>query len=443
MPTIDNAISTPPLNSVSATDRPLRIAIVHTADQGGGAEASTLLLHQALGELGHSSRLFVGAKRGNDPNVYEISRYRPFPGVLRLVKWIEQRFGWQYIYQPWFHKLPHLIGDVDVVHYHSLWQGEQGFADVAALPVLTRRYPSLMTLRDWWMFTGHCAHPAIDCERWKIGCGRCPALHLAPAIKADGTRFNYRRKERAIQKSVLRVTTVSDWLASEVRQSSIFAGKTIHTVHNGIDERAFYPRDRAAMRQKHGLPHEAFIVMIAGQSVEGTTGLAKGAGEYVLEALSASGVNPFLLAVGKSSERIVQQWNGMGAAFPFQTDPQRLAELYSAADIVVAASIWETFGRVPAEAQMCGIPVAAFATGGIPEIVSHQETGLIAERLNSAALGASIRKLEASPEWRQDMGIVAALRAKSYFSNVAIAQQFVAHYRAEIALRNSSSGGKN
>lgn len=416
--------------------RPLRIALVHTADAGGGAEASTYLLMQALRELGHDCQMYVGAKRGNDPHVHVIERTRQFPGLLRAVKWIEDRFGWQYMYQPWFRRLDQLIGDVDVVHYHSLWYGRQGFADITALPRLTRKYPSLMTLRDWWMFTGHCAHPALDCERWKSSCGSCPDLNLAPAISADGTSYNFRRKQNAIQRSQLRVTTVSHWLANEVGQSPIFSGKQIHTVHNGIEERHFYPRDRAEMRSKLGLPANAFIVMIAGQSVEGTHGLKKGAGEYVLEALSMSGVDPFLLAVGKSAEKIVGLWSGAGRAAQFQSNPSSLAEYYCAADIVVAASLWETFGRVPAEAQMCGIPVAAFTTGGIPEIVEHELTGLIVERLNSQALGSAIRQLHDHPQQRIAMGQVAAQRAVEKFSNMAIARQFVEHYRAEIAARS-------
>ncbi|MCA9081265.1 MAG: glycosyltransferase [Planctomycetaceae bacterium] len=426
-----------------SSERPLRVAIVHTADQGGGAEASTYLLHQALRDLGHDSHMYVGAKRSDDPHVHELVRQRPFPGVLRAVKWIEGRTGWQYLYQPWFRKLDRQIGDVDVVHFHSLWYGRQGFADVAALPRLTRKYPSLMTLRDWWMFTGHCAHPAVDCERWKHGCGKCPDLNLAPAINVDGTRFNFRRKHRAIQQSNLRVTTVSRWLASEVQLSPIFAGKKIHAVHNGIDEQIFQPQDRKQARQSLGLPNDAFIVLIAGQSVEGTAGLKKGAGEYVIEALHASGVSPYLLAVGKSSQRILSLWGGSGTAIPFQSDPAELARYYCAADVVVAASLWETFGRVPAEAQMCGIPVAAFATGGIPEIVQHEQTGLIVERLNSAALGQAIRQLHDAPVHRNGMGQRAAEYAREHFSNRAIAQTYIQHYRDEIAHRTGRQGQYN
>jgi glycosyltransferase involved in cell wall biosynthesis len=50
---------------------------------------------------------------------------------------------------------------------------------------------------------------------------------------------------------------------------------------------------------------------------------------------------------------------------------------YSAGDIFAFPGIRESLGMVYMEAQSCGLPVVAFATGGIPEIVKNQETGFL------------------------------------------------------------------
>ncbi len=179
-----------------AAARPLRIAIVHAADQGGGAERCVLTLHKSLLELGHESRLWVGAKYTNEAQVYEIGRERPIPGVLRISRWLENRIGWQNLYAPWFRNLHKKLGpDVDVVHVHSLWNSRSGFADLTGVVRLARRYPMVMTLHDAWMLTGHCAC-FFNCERWKIGCGSCPDLTIPPAVQCDTTHFNWRRKRR-------------------------------------------------------------------------------------------------------------------------------------------------------------------------------------------------------------------------------------------------------
>lgn len=427
-------------SGIAGRDRPLSVALVNAADRGGGAEASTLSLHRALRKLGHESNLYVGTKLTDEEHIHEIQRFRCFPGVLRTARLLEDRLGWQYLYHPWFRKLDRLLGTgTDVVHYQTLWSGRFGYADVGALPRLSRLYPTLMTLRDMWMLTGHCGCPATDCERWKIGCGHCPDLGIGPPIRRDGTRFNWNRKRRAIQNSSLRVTTVSNWLAGQVRESPIFVGKEVRTVYNGIESEYFHPKSRSEMRARLGLPQSAFIVMLAGQSVEGTPARGPGARGYALEALAASGVDPFVLAVGRSSGEVMESWKQNGIAIPYQDDPAVLAEYYAAADVTLVASLWETFGRVPAEAQMCGIPVVAFATGGIPEIVLHEESGLVVERLNSVALGAALRKLHDHPELRNRMGEAAALRAAEKFSNMAIAQAYVEHYQDVIAERSAAN----
>ncbi len=420
--------------------RPLRIAMVHTADRGGGAEASTLSLHLALRQLGHESFLYVGTKYTDAPHVYEIPRHRCFPGLLRTTHFLEDRFGWQYLYHPWFRKLDRLFPTtIDVIHFQSLWGGRLGFADVGGLPGLTRRYPSLMTLRDLWMVTGHCAYPAVGCNRWKTGCGQCPDLNLAPAIHHDGTARNWRRKRTAIQSSPLRVTTVSNWLGEVVQSSPIFAGKAVHTVYNGIDETAFFPRDQAAVRATLGLPADAMIVMLAGQSVEGTSSQGNGAAAYALQALKSSERKIFLLAVGKSSSNVLQQWGREGIAVAFQSDPRQLAEYYCAADVVLVASLWETFGRIPAEAQMCGVPVAAFATGGIPEVLADGVTGILAPCPDAGALGRALQTLIDLPELRAEFGRAAAPRAKQLFSNKRVAKTYLKHYEEIIAERQTTA----
>ena len=163
------------------------------------------------------------------------------------------------------------------------------------------------------------------------------------------------------------------------------------------------------MRHKLGLPSESFIVLLAGQSVEGTS-RGGGAVDYALEALNASGIDPFVLAIGRSSARVLERWGGKGVAVPYQEDPSALAEYYAAGDVTLVASLWETFGRIAAESQMCGVPVVGFATGGIPEIVLHEQTGLIVERLNASALGAALRTLHDCPDLRLRLQMLLARR---------------------------------
>lgn len=67
-----------------------------------------------------------------------------------------------------------------------------------------------------------------------------------------------------------------------------------------------------------------------------------------------------------------------------------LPEIYAAADLFVWPAINEAFGMVLLEAQACGCPVIAGASGGVPAIVVDGETGWLSPPGDTAALAADI-----------------------------------------------------
>jgi colanic acid/amylovoran biosynthesis glycosyltransferase len=66
------------------------------------------------------------------------------------------------------------------------------------------------------------------------------------------------------------------------------------------------------------------------------------------------------------------------------------SRVFSVPSVVTASGESEGFGMVFAEAQAMGLPVASFASGGIPEAVSHGETGLLAPERDWRALAGNI-----------------------------------------------------
>jgi glycosyltransferase involved in cell wall biosynthesis len=86
---------------------------------------------------------------------------------------------------------------------------------------------------------------------------------------------------------------------------------------------------------------------------------------------------------------------------------QQLADVYDAADLVVAPSRAESYGMVVAEALARGIPVVAARVGGIPEAIAGSKAGILTPSDDPGALRAVLR------QWREDPGWRAALKAEA------------------------------
>jgi D-inositol-3-phosphate glycosyltransferase len=97
--------------------------------------------------------------------------------------------------------------------------------------------------------------------------------------------------------------------------------------------------------------------------------------------------------------------------------PQGQAELphyYSAAQMVVMPSHYETFGMVALEAMACGTPVVASNVGGLSFIVEHGKTGLLVPYKNPRLLAEALLALLERPELRRQMGRNGTLVARRY-----------------------------
>ena len=70
-----------------------------------------------------------------------------------------------------------------------------------------------------------------------------------------------------------------------------------------------------------------------------------------------------------------------------------IAALYAASDLCVWPAVNEAYGMAMLEAQAAGLPVVSCATRGVPDVVEHGRTGLLAPQGDEAALAGLVREL--------------------------------------------------
>jgi len=105
------------------------------------------------------------------------------------------------------------------------------------------------------------------------------------------------------------------------------------------------------------------------------------------------------------------------------------ALLNSVTMVLMPSRQLEGFGLVALEAALMARPVVATRVGGLPEVVLHEQTGLLVEPEDGTALAAAIAWLFAHPERATQMGQAARRRAQEVFSWERCVDAYDALYR--------------
>jgi glycosyltransferase involved in cell wall biosynthesis len=105
--------------------------------------------------------------------------------------------------------------------------------------------------------------------------------------------------------------------------------------------------------------------------------------------------------------------------------------LLERAAVVVAPSDREGFGLAAAEAMAFGRPVVAAAGGGLLELISDGETGLLVPPRDPEALRTAVERLLADPELRERLGQAARARARERFGWDAVIERTLEVYRRQ------------
>jgi glycosyltransferase involved in cell wall biosynthesis len=92
---------------------------------------------------------------------------------------------------------------------------------------------------------------------------------------------------------------------------------------------------------------------------------------------------------------------------------EEMYRFYSAGDLFVFPGIRESLGMVYLEAQSCGLPVVAFADGGVPEVVEDEVSGFLVHPFDLRGFNQAIARLMNDSGMRRQMGKAASSYVRS------------------------------
>jgi colanic acid/amylovoran biosynthesis glycosyltransferase len=227
--------------------------------------------------------------------------------------------------------------------------------------------------------------------------------------------YDYRRYLRwrpTIQKETAHFVAVSEFVRERLIEQG-FPPEKISVHYVGVDTGFFAP-DLSVSR----LP----MVLFAGRLVD-----SKGCG-YLIQAMAlvqreipdasliVMGDGPLRDELEQMASACLRNCRFLGARPQSEVRHwMNVAKVFSVPSFTTQRGTSEAFGLVFAEAQAMGLPVASFATGGIPEAVAHEVTGLLAEERDVEGLANNISRLLKDDSLWAQFSAAAMQRARASF----------------------------
>ena len=280
----------------------------------------------------------------------------------------------------------------DLIWFHNIAGGGKWGWSEDMISIARQHAPVLWTLHDMWALGDSRESywqedSVVESGKWK-GAGKS-------------------RVERVCGKPgkyPVALTAPSQWLTDLAKE---WTGMDCVFLPNPIDLEIYSPGNRIEARRRWGLPEEGLVVLAGADSLKDRR---KGF-DLLREAWKSSSFPDATLALfGRHGEsRPGEQYLGN-----LKSDKDLVAA-YRAADLYVHPARMENAPCTIQESLACGTPVVAFAVGGIPEMIRPDETGFLAESVNSTSLATTLEKALKNPQRLAQMASACRKHAEKDF----------------------------
>lgn len=204
----------------------------------------------------------------------------------------------------------------------------------------------------------------------------------------------------------------------EERCGGAVKGK-VHIIPNGVDTNRF---SAPVERPPHDIPR--IVVVGRLEPVKGH--------ELLIEALPLVTQPYQLQIIGEGTQRALLQAmveeNNLQKQVRFEGFHSDVERFYSEADVAVMPSRWEGLSLSAIEAQVSGCAVLASDVDGLREVVQHNQTGLLVDIEDSAAVAKQLDRLLAEPPLRKRLATAGQQHAVEHYSLDTMLESYTSLY---------------
>ena len=399
----------------------------------GGSGWSTYELARGLRQRGHEVVL-VQPSPGDAASIQE----RAYDGfTIREVRFSAPNLPYLRNYaksERLYARLSGVLSDIIVHERIDLVHGQHVMTCVPSVVAAHRRgIPAVCTVRDYWpvCYWSDLIHTRDDaslCPACSAGMmTQCIRPRSGPAWPLALPMIPYMRANLARKRSGLAaadaVIAVSSRIGADLRARAPELARTrMEVIPNPVDIAGLRARAASAPRPLEG-PYALYLGKLAPN--KGTSHLIAVAERARLDwPLAIVGDGPDRPALETAAARSARAIRFFG----WRDREETIAWLRYASILIFPSRGPESLSRVLTEASALGVPIAAMNTGGTPDIIKHDVTGLLSETPDG--LADDVRRLREDEGLRRRLGEGAAAHAERSFDARAVVERVEKLYRS-------------
>ena len=311
------------------------------------------------------------------------------------------------------------VKEADIIHLHWINHGYVSLKTLQQLVALNK--PIVWTLHDMWAFTGGC-HYSDACLNYQHTCGNC--FYIKNNNPSDLSNQIWRKKQEIYQSGNFHFVTCSKWLQSIALSSSLLNSIPVDCIPNPININLYQPVI-APETEKYTL---LFQAMNLADTRKGFKYFLESL-DYIKKKFPQFAKKIKLLVFGKSKGVDLNSLGFEVENLGLLNQQEDIIKAYQQADVFVIPSLQDNLPNTIMESLACGVPVATFNTGGIPEMVEHQYNGYITEQKNSVGLAEGIKWILEDPNRYQQLSENARLKVIETYTYTTISTQYQSLYQ--------------
>ena len=334
-----------------------------------------------------------------------------------------------------------LTHEFDIINIH--WLGNSSLT-VKQVDKIASKIPVVWTMHDQWAFLGseHYQEFNKDVKFLKTSEQETRKNNNKILFYPDIDRIVFAHKKRTWQNK-FGIICPSRWMQKCVQNSELMHEWNTKIIPNPINTNFWKPLPKQELRSRFGISQDQFVILFGatGGSSDPRKGydLLEKSLLILASQLDSECLDKITIAVfGSKSEPCSSN------LYPFRfinlgilTDEKQLRNAYNIANLFILPSRLDNLPNTGVEAHATGLPIIAFNTGGLEDVVSHNDSGFLAKPFDVSEICHYLKLSIRNPDRLNVMAQNARKKAKTQWNYETISSRYTDFYNTCIDHYNS------